>query len=421
MERRAIITGIGVVAPTGIGVREHWEATLEGRTRITPFDAGGVPLRAAGRVDGFRPRDHVKNRLMIQTDKWTWFALAAGRLALDDSGFDPAGRDPYGISVVTASASGGNEFGQREIQALWAKGPEEVSAYQSIGWFYAASTGQLSIRHAFKGHCGVVVADGAGGLDAMGQSLRLLRRGGEAVLVGGTEAPLTPYALVCQADLGRLSPGADPERAYRPFAPDADGYVPGEGGAMMLVEEAASARGRGVRGYAEILGHAATHDAHHHERAAPDGRQYARAAELALERAGLGPEDVDAVFADGAGDPDSDRAEAAALARLLGERASAVPVALPKTMVGRLYSGAGALDTAWAALALHHGVLPPAVGTDPDAGTRGLRIVTEPTAPERLRTVLVLARGAGGFNSALVLGRAPADEEGAEEGGRFNV
>lgn len=279
-----------------------------------------------------------------------------------------------------------------------------MSAYQSIGWFYAASTGQLSILHKAKGHCGVIVADGAGGLDALGQTLRLVRRGGAAVVVGGTEAPLTPYALVCQASLGRMSGVGPPAAAYRPFDQRATGYVPGEGGAMMLVEEAAALRDRGGAGYAEILGHAATHDAYHHSDCAPDGRQLARAISTALQRAGRTPDGVDVVFADGAGDPEADRVEAAALHSALGAHAGLVPVTVPKSMVGRLYSGGGALDVAWAALALRHGVVPPTVGVDPSSGTYGLDVVTA-ARPARLRTALVVARGVGGFNSALVLGR----------------
>ncbi|MEV4893293.1 beta-ketoacyl synthase N-terminal-like domain-containing protein, partial [Nonomuraea sp. NPDC055795] len=151
--RRAVITGLGVVAPTGVGVTDHWEASLAGENRIAAVGAGPVPL--AGQVRGFDDSEFVDSKLRVQTDRWTWFALAAAHLALADAAFDPGMENPYDLSVVTASGSGGNAFGQREIQALWNQGPKAVSAYQSIGWFYAASSGQLSIKHQLKGACDV--------------------------------------------------------------------------------------------------------------------------------------------------------------------------------------------------------------------------------------------------------------------------
>jgi len=409
MSRRAVITGIGVVAPTGIGAAEHWKTSMRGECRITPFTRypDTSPIRLAGQVEDFDETEYISNRLIVQTDRWTWFALAATQLALADSALDLAAMDPYGISVITAAASGGNEFGQREIQSLWSRHPSAVSSYQSIAWFYAASTGQISILHKLKGSSGVVVSDGAGGTDAVGQAQRIIGRGGAAVVVGGTEAPLTPYALLCQASLGKLSGSDDPTRAYRPFDAAASGYVPGEGGAVLVVEEAEAARARSASVYAEILGQASTHDAHHHSDPAPDGVQLARAITGALTRAGVTPDDVDVVFADAAGDPAADAAEVRALHRVFGERTNPVAVTAPKTMVGRLYSGGAALDVAWAALALTHGTLPPTINLDPSSAGHGLEFVTEPTRPARLRTALVVARGVGGFNSALVL-RGPA-------------
>ncbi|MFF3436887.1 beta-ketoacyl synthase N-terminal-like domain-containing protein [Streptosporangium sp. NPDC002721] len=400
--RRAVITGIGVVAPTGVGVAEHWEESLTGRSRIGPvtsFDAAGAPIRLAGEVAGFDEREFVDSKLLVQTDRWTWFALAATELALADAALDPAREDPFDLSVVTAGASGGNAFGQREIQALWSKGPRAVSAYQSIGWFYAASSGQLSIRHQLKGACGVLVADAAGAIDALAEAARLIRRGTEVVVTGGTEAPLSPYALACQAGEATVSRASDPAAAYRPFAPGAGGHVPGEGGAMLIVEDRHSALGRcAPTVYAEIAGTASTHDAHHVADPAPDHRQYARAMREAIARAGLGPDDVGVVFADGAGDPVRDAREVAALREVFGARR--VPVTVPKTMTGRLCSGGAALDVAWAALSLANGVIPPTAGT---TVVEGVDLVTEARAADGLSAALVVARGSGGFNSAAVL------------------
>ncbi|MBT2208980.1 MULTISPECIES: beta-ketoacyl synthase N-terminal-like domain-containing protein [Actinomadura] len=405
--RRAVITGLGVVAPTGIGVTGHWEATLAGECRISPvrdFDASALPVRLAGQVDGFEPAEFVENRLAVQTDRWTWLALAATQLGFVDAALDPAKEDPFQLSVVTASASGGNAFGQREIQALWQEGPRQVSAYQSIGWFYAASSGQISIRHKLKGACGVLVADAAGAVEALASARRQIGRGLAAVVTGGTEAPLSPYALACQTSQGTLSGETDPARAYRPFAGDATGHVPGEGGAILVVEELAHARRRGApQVYAEVAGTASTHDAFHVTDTAPDHTQLARAIRLALERAGAGPGDIGAVFADGAGVPALDRLEAAALREVFGARG--VPVAVPKTMTGRLCSGGAALDLAWAAQALSTGIIPPSVNL---AGRDDLDLVTGPREAPGLTAALVVARGAGGFNSAAVLRRFDA-------------
>lgn len=398
-----VITGIGVVAPTGIGVAEHWAGTLAARSRlgrVTAFDASRSPIRVVGEVPGFDEAAHVPSRLRVQTDRWTWMALASATLALADAGLDPAECDPYDLAVVTASSSGGNAFGQREIHALWSQGPRSVSAYQSIGWFYAASSGQISIRDQLKGGCGVVVADGAGGIEAAASAGRSIRRGAKAVLVGGTEAPLSPYALACHARLSALSTGDDPATAYRPFAADATGSVLGEGGALLVVEDPGFAADRGARPYAEIAATASTQDAADPTGPPPDGRGLARAARTAIERAGVGPDEVDVVFADAVGHPDHDRPEVEALTEVFGGRR--VPVAVPKTMTGRLNCGGAALDLAWAALALRHGVIPPSVGLDPVA-PGGLDLVTAARPAPGLRTALVVARGFGGFNSAAVV------------------
>jgi 3-oxoacyl-(acyl-carrier-protein) synthase len=406
--RRAVITGLGVVAPNGIGTENWWQATKAGKSgigRITHFDPSQYPTQLGGEVDGFNAADYLEQRMIVQTDRWTHMALAAAQLALEDAEFDPEGKDPYRMSVITASATGGNEFGQNEIQNLWGKGPIFVGAYQSIAWFYAATTGQIAIKYGMKGPCGVVVQEGAGGLESLWHSRRNIIRGVDFVVSGGTEAPLGPYALTCQLTNGRLSSELDPEAAYRPFDARANGYVPGEGGAIITVEEAGSAERRGApKVYGEVAGYGATNDAFDAKQPTPDGQQLARAMRLALERAGVGPDDVDAVFADAAGMPAADRAEAQAIKDVFGGRD--VPVTAPKTMVGRLYAGGGALDVAAALLGMRDGVLPPTINLDQPADGCELSFVTGTARETKLDTVLVNARGYGGFNSALVLRRA---------------
>ncbi|KGH48003.1 beta-ketoacyl synthase [Modestobacter caceresii] len=406
-----VVTGIGVVAPTGVGVEAHWSSLVRGEPAIRPivgFDPAQYGVSLAGQVTGFVPADHVDPRLMVQTDRWTWMSLAAATLAAQDAGYTPP-EDAYATSVFLAAGSGGNEFSQHEIQGLWAKGPKSVGAYQSIAWFYAASTGQISIRDGYKGPSGVVVSEGAGGLDSIGWARRVVRRGTPAVLVGGTEAGVTPYALLCQATSGRLSTATAPEDAYKPFDRRASGHVVGEGGAILLVEEADAARARGVeRVWGEVVGHGATHDAHHHADPAPDARQYARAIQLSLADAGITPDEVDLVLADGAGVPELDALELEALQRVFGGRADPVPVTAPSSFTGRLMAGGSALDVATALLAMRDGIVPGTAYLDDPVDAPGLDLVQHSRA-QQVETAVVLARGFGGFNSSLVL-RRPTEE-----------
>jgi 3-oxoacyl-(acyl-carrier-protein) synthase len=409
MSHRAVITGVGVVAPNGVGTEAYWSATRKGVNGIKPitrFDPAKYATKVAGVADDFEATDYIDKRLMVQTDNWTWMALGATKLALADAGIDPTTRDPYSMSVVTAASSGGNEFGQREIQSLWSKGSKFVGAYQSIAWFYAATTGQVSIKHGMKGACGVIVSEQAGGLDSIAQARRLIARGEvQTVVTGGTEAPVGPYALACQQGSGLLAEGDDPDGAYRPFSAAAHGFVPGEGGAILIVEDLDTAQQReGTTIYAEVIGHGATNDAWHPTFANPDGHQLARAITLALADARTGPLEIDAIFADAMGTPDADAAEVKAIKEVFGSRATSIPVTAPKTMVGRLYGGGSSLDAATAALALRDGTLPPTINVGTLAEGVDLDIVTE-AREVALETVLVVARGTGGFNSALVLRR----------------
>ncbi|MFD9014698.1 beta-ketoacyl synthase N-terminal-like domain-containing protein, partial [Streptomyces sp. NPDC059552] len=306
---------------------------------------------------------------------------------------------PVPGGVVTAAGTGGGEFGQRELQHLWEQGPRFVGPYQSIAWFYAASTGQISIRRGLKGPCGVVCSDEAGGLDAFAHAERAIRQGSRAMLVGATEAPLAPYSIVCQLEYEGLSTQDDPERAYRPFTDKACGFVPAEGGAMFLVEDEDEARRRGATVRAVLAGHAATFTGTRRRDVAGEG--LAHAIRGALREADCAPEEIDVVFADAIGTPEADAAEAAAIADALGAYGRKVPVTAPKSGTGRAYCAAPSLDTAAAALALEHGVVPPTPNVYDVC--HDLDVVTGSARTAELRTALVLSRGRMGSNSALVV------------------
>jgi act minimal PKS chain-length factor (CLF/KS beta) len=397
----ALVTGLGVVAPTGLGTKEFWSATVEGRSAIGPitrFDAAGYPARLAGEVTGFTAEEHLPGRLIPQTDRMTRLALVAADWALADAGVDPAtDHAAFDMGVVTASTSGGFEFGQNELRKLWSQGGQYVSAYQSFAWFYAVNSGQISIRNGMKGPSGVIVSDQAGGLDALAHTRRLIRKGTPLIVSGGVDAALCPWGWVAQLASARLTTSDDPDGAYLPFDAAASGHVPGEGGAILLVEDAATARARGVAGYGVVAGYGASFDPRPGSGREPGLRH---AIQAALADARVAPDEVDVVFADAAGLPALDRIEADALAAVFGP--SAVPVTAPKTATGRLGSGAAPLDLAGALLALRHGVIPPTVHVTPDPGYR-IDLVTGSAREAALRTALVVARGYGGFNSAVVV------------------
>jgi minimal PKS chain-length factor (CLF/KS beta) len=411
-----VVTGVGVAAPNGVGTEEYWQATLAGKSGIGPirlFDAGPYPVKLAGETD-LDATAYIPGKFRAQTDHMTHLAMSATVMALADAGVDPAAMPEFDMGVTVANSSGGIMFGQRELQRLWSQGPTHVSAYMSVAWFYAATAGQLTIRHGMKGPALVLASEQAGGLDAVGHARRQIRRGTSLMVTGGSDASLSPGGLAFQISTGMLSTGDDPGRAYLPFDRDAGGYLPGNGGAILILEDAAAAQGRVASCYGEIAGYAATFDPPGDDEGPPaDARAYdpprgsgrlprlRRAAELALADAGIGPADIDAVFADAWGLPGPDLAEANAISELFGPRG--VPVTAPKTMTGRLYAGGGALDLVTALLAIRDQVIPPTVNVTRQAPGIDLDLVLAEPRPHPIRHALVLARGLGGYNSAVVL------------------
>ena len=403
MSAPVVVTGLGVTAPNGLGAASYWTATCAGKNGIGAvrrFDAAGYPARLAGEVPGFVAREHLPSRLISQTDHMTRLALVAADWALADAGVRPHDWPEYDMGVVTASSAGGFEFGQGELQNLWSKGSQYVSAYQSFAWFYAVNTGQISIRNNMRGPSGVVVSDHAGGLDAMAQARREIRRGSRLIVSGGVDGSICPWGWVAQLASNRLSTRDDPDRAYLPFDAEACGHVSGEGGALLILEDAGSARARGADVYGEIAGYGSTFDPRPGSGREPGLR---RAIELALDDAGLAPGEIDVVFADAAAIPELDRAEAAALSAVFGRHG--VPVTAPKTMTGRLNSGAASLDTAAALLSIRHELIPPTMNSTP-MPCYGLDMVLAEPRRAPVTAALVLARGYGGFNSAMVVRRA---------------
>ena len=401
----AVITGLGIISPNGSGTEAYWQATLAGRggiDRLTRFDPSGYPASLAGEVNDIDPTTLLPSRLLPQTDPGTRLSLVAAEWALTDAALDPSTVDELDRGVVTASSSGGYEFGQRELQKLWRDGSQHVSAYQSFVWFYAVNTGQVGIRHRMRGPSGVVVADHAGALDAVAQARRNLRDGAAFMLTGAVDSSLSPWGWLGHLSGGGIAGGTDPDRAYLPFDEQAGGYVPGEGGAMLVLETPETARTRGcTRGYGYVRGYGSTFDPRPGSGRPPNLEAAIR---VALDDADLCPADIDVVFADAAGVPSADRIEAEALTAVFGPRG--VPVTAPKTMTGRLCAGGAALDVATGLLAIRDGVIPPTVNVRRVAPGLAIDLVTEPRRTP-VNHVLVVARGRGGFNSALIVSALP--------------
>ncbi|KWV33646.1 ketosynthase chain-length factor [Micromonospora rifamycinica] len=399
----SVITGLGVIAPNGFGVKEFWSATLSGRSglrELDRFDTSGYPARLAGLVGDVDFAEHLPGRLLQQTDVSTRLALIAAQAAIEDADVDTSALTDYDMGIVTANACGGFEFTHREFRKLWSRGPEHVSVYESFAWFYAVNTGQISIRHGMRGPSTALVAEQAGGLDALAQARRGIRAGTPLMVSGGVDSAFDPWGWASHLAGGGVSSGTDPLTAYRPFDGRATGHLPGEGGAICVVEDVAAARARHARIYGEIAGYAATFDPPPGSGREPGLR---RATENALADAGVTPDDVDVVFADAAGVPRLDRAEADAIRAVFG--AGGVPVTAPKALTGRLLSGGGVLDVVSALMSIQDGVIPPTFGTGVVPPEYGIDLVLGGPRRADVRTALVLARGRWGFNAAVVIRR----------------
>ncbi|MFD1049667.1 beta-ketoacyl synthase N-terminal-like domain-containing protein, partial [Kibdelosporangium lantanae] len=240
----SVITGIGVTSPNGFGTDDYWAATLNGESgidRVTRFDPSGYPVRLAGEVPDFKPADFLPGRLVPQTDQMTRLALVAMDWAVADAEVDLSTIPEDQVGIVTGNSVGGLEFSQRELEKMWSMGSKHVSAYLSFAWFYAANTGQISIRHSLRGPGGVLTGY-VGGLDAVAHARRYVRDGVPLVVSGAIDSVMCPLGWVIEMTTGRVSAHPDPDQAYLPFDAAASGYVPGEGGAILIVEDAAEAR-----------------------------------------------------------------------------------------------------------------------------------------------------------------------------------
>lgn len=401
--KRTVITGLGVVSPAGNDKDTLFGNLTSGVNfvrEIDSFDASRYQSRHAGMVADTGAEGIFNKRLMKKLDRFSEMSLAAAESALTDAVIDIEAEDRERAGIILGNAIGGWGFAEVELRDLYTGGLREVSPYQATAWFPAAPQGQISIHYAIKGFAKTIISDMASSHLAIGYAARAVATGkADLVLAGGTEAPISPYALLCCNTSGEMSRKGE----YTPFDKNRDGYVIGEGAGILVVEEYGRAIARGARIYAEIKGFCHTSDGLDPVNPDPTGTGLARAIEGALNSAGLGPEDIDYLMPAGMAGNLYDRSESNAVRRVFGKN---VPAAgITKTLYGNLLGASGALDAITGCMAMSKGIAPTHTGcASPDDGC-GWAAEQGLSVEKDIRRVMINSTGRGGVNACIVLER----------------
>ncbi|WP_042418136.1 beta-ketoacyl-[acyl-carrier-protein] synthase family protein [Streptacidiphilus anmyonensis] len=414
MTRRVAVTGLGVVAPGGVGVPAFWDLLTAGRTAtrgISLFDAAAFRSRIAAECD-FEPlAGGLDPETAARTDRYVQFALVAAAEALRDSGLDTSRLDGWRMGVSLGSAVGGTTRLEHDYVAVSEHGArwdvEPGASGPHLHRAFSPSTLGSEVAE-FVGAHGPVQTVSTGctsGLDAVGHAFASIVEGkADIVVAGASESPISPITVACfDAIKATSTRNDDPAHASRPFDAERDGFVLGEGAAVLLLEEREHALARGARIYCEISGFATFGNAYHMTGLTAEGREMSEAIDRALEQARVSPGEVDYVNAHGSGTRQNDRHETAAVKRSLGEHAYAVPMSSIKSMVGHSLGAIGAIELAACALAIAHGVVPPTANYETPDPECDLDYVPRTARQQRLRNVLSVGSGFGGFQSAVVL------------------
>ncbi|MEV6873075.1 beta-ketoacyl-[acyl-carrier-protein] synthase family protein [Amycolatopsis sp. NPDC051128] len=414
--RRVAVTGIGVVAPGGIRKKEFWDLLSNGRTatdRITLFDPSGFRSQISAQVDFSPVANGLSEREVRRMDRAAQFVVTSTREAIADSGLDFGAIPPERIGVSVGSAVGATTALEREYVVLSDHGKnwevDEDYVVPHLYSFMVPSTLATEVAWAAnaEGPAAVISTGCTSGIDAVAHGAALIREGSaDVVLAGATDAPISPITVACfDAIRATSANNADPRHASRPFDRERDGFVIGEGAAILLLEELSAARARGAHIYAEFAGYAARSNAFHMTGLRPDGREMGEAIDRALEQARLDPSEVDYINAHGSGTKQNDRHETAAFKRSLGEHARTVPVSSIKSMVGHSLGAIGSIELAACALALEHQVVPPTANLSTPDPECDLDYVPVHAREHPMDVVLSVGSGFGGFQSAAVLTR----------------
>ncbi|MFP5451091.1 MAG: beta-ketoacyl-ACP synthase II [Thermoleophilia bacterium] len=405
-----VVTGLGIVSPLGVGHEETWQAAIAGRSGagpITRFDTSEHGCRIACEVTGFEPERHIDKRALRRMDLVSQFAVAAGRMAMDDAGLDEV-PDPERAGAVIATGNGASGAFERYNTTLIERGPGRASPLQVPVMIVNMSTGHAAIQLGLKGPSSCLVTACASGNHGIGEAAAIIRRGAADLMVaGGSEAGITPFSMGGLDATRALSRNnEDPAGASRPFDAARDGFVAAEGAGVLVLEELEHAQARGARIYCELRGYGATADAHHLTEPDPSGRWQIAAMRAALERGGLGPDDVDYMNAHGTSTPAGDPVEVGAIRSLLGDRAPRVAVSSTKSMHGHGMGAAGGFEAVIVALSIHEGVIPPTINLDDlDPECEGVDHVIGGARSAPVRVAISNSFGFGGHNAVLAFAR----------------
>ncbi|HKW41725.1 MAG TPA: beta-ketoacyl-ACP synthase II [Gemmatimonadales bacterium] len=410
-ERRVVITGVGAVTPIGTGVDGLW-AGLAARAsavrEITRFDATPYRSRIAAEIPDFRPQDHLDAKRAKRLDRFSQLAVTSARFALADAGLDPAREDRDRVGTMMGSALGGVAFAESQVAGFREAGPRGLDPALALAVFPGAASCNIAIEFGFTGPNSTNAMSCASGTIAVGEALHAIRGGrADVMLAGGAEAPLAPMTYAAFSVIRAMSTrNDDPAHASRPFDVGRDGFVMGEGAAVLVLEEHQRALARGAKIYAEVVGYAFTNDAYHMTAPRPDGRQAARAMQLALDDARVAPREVGYINAHASSTPLNDSTETQAIKQVFGDHAYHLSVSGTKGYYGHALGASGAIEAAICALAMERRWLPPTINLeqpDPACDLDCLRGEGRAASPD---VVLTNSFGFGGINAAIVLRRA---------------
>ena len=406
-DNRVVITGIGILSPLGLDVTSTWEGLIAGKSGIdyiTLFDAGPIETKFGGEVKGFEPTDYLSRKDARHMDRFAQLAVAASHQALERSGLQLNDDDRNTTGIIIGSGIGGLTTLYQQIKILVEKGPDRVSPFLAPMMIADMAAAQVSIALGLKGPNLCTTTACSSGSDAIGAAYELIKHGGaKAMLAGGSESIMSPIGFTAFNALKAISTRNDaPEQASRPFDAERDGFVISEGAAILVMETLASARERGANILAEIISYGASADAFHVTQPIETGEGAARAMQIALDKAGLAPSDIDYINAHGTSTPLNDRMETRAIKTVFGENAGGIPISSTKSMTGHMIGGAGAVEAAICIMAIGSGIIPPTINLthpDPDCD---LDYVPNTARRASVSTAMSNSFGFGGHNSNLI-------------------
>ena len=408
MSRRVVITGLGLVTPLGIGVDETWTALCKGQSgisEITRFDASDFDTKIAGEVKNFHPKDFLSKKDAKRTQLFIAYAVAASRMALEDSGLTIDKTNENRVGVLTGCGLGGLNLLEQTTVALQKKGPQRVTPFYIPMIIGNMAPGMISIYLGAKGPNSSIATACASGTHAVGDAFKIIKRGAaDAMITGGVESVITPTCIAGFNAMKALSTrNDDPERASRPFDRDRDGFVIGEGCGILVLETLDSALERGARIYAEICGYGMSGDGFHIAAPAPDGEGAARCMAAALADAQMTGDEIDYINAHGTSTQLNDVYETQAIKSVFNEKASSLAVSSTKSMTGHLLGGAGGIETVFTALTISEGIIPPTINLDHPDEECDLDYVPNTARKMDVKTAMTNSFGFGGTNATLIL------------------